>query len=123
MIQALKTSQIQDRVVQQFQDNVSAWAALVTACPLLGGAYLPVTFPVANADLKVTHNLNSQAIAWLVGSQGPLAKSASSVGGLGAGSIYLSPTQLASGLAANAVILRATAPMVAGLWFFIPPAA
>lgn len=105
MIKALKQFTFKDRALQQLYQYLRDWAAQVTASVLLGGALVKASFPTANADVTVFHNLGSQSVACI-----PCALS-------GPGFIYLSPNAAAS--PSRSVVLRATAPVSnAWLYFF-----
>jgi hypothetical protein len=104
VIPALKTSQIRDRILAQLQQFVAQWAAPVTACQLIGGIKVTATFTAAASDTFVLHNLGTQSFTYIEGDKNA------------PGMVYRSPNQ--SPTPSQTVLLRATEPMTATLWFF-----
>ena len=104
MISPLKTSQIRDHVINQLQQFIAQWAAPVTACVLIGGIKVTAKFTAAATDTFVLHNLGTTSFSFLQGDANA------------PGMIYRSPNQ--SPTPNQSVLLRATEPMTATLWFF-----
>ena len=100
-----------DDVLNRVQQALVKTLSQLVSNPLAGGSSVSVDFTslAANVDLQVPHNLGTTKVAWLVGTQ--------STGG----SIYLSPNNSNTTInpsPQNNVVLRATVPMRAVLYFF-----
>jgi hypothetical protein len=104
MIQPLKTARILDRVTSQLQQFIATWAAPVTACALIGGIRVTATFTAAATDTTILHNLGTASFTFIEGDKNA------------PGMVYRSPNQSAT--PSQTVLLRATEPMTATLWFF-----
>jgi hypothetical protein len=105
MIQGLKAFVFKERVLQQLYRFLQDWAQQLTDTQILGGALVKASFPTANADVAVFHNLNSQQVQCL-----PCAPT-------GPGFIYQSPNVSSAPL--RSMLLRSSTPgMTCWLWFF-----
>ncbi len=93
-----------DRVITAIQNALSKTLAALVGVQLSGGVLKLVTFPAAALDVTVYHNLGVPNVTFIEGDK--------SVPGF----IYRSSTVPPFPL--RSVVLRASAPMTATIWFF-----
>lgn len=91
-------------MLSQLYQFVTQWSQPITDAPLLGGVVVQATFTAADTDVAVFHNLGSDSVVCLPGT------------GSEKGFVYNSPNQ--SQTPTKSVLLRASAPLTAQLYFF-----